>query len=560
MSTKITDRTTEAVVASVADMEPGTMKMSKVGEHRVVVIRTESGFHALDNACPHQGYGLATGALDGDLVTCQWHNWKYRVTDGKCVIGEEDVPCHAVRLDGDDVVVSVTEPTNEERLAKLWPSLRFGIERFYRGQIARDTARLLEAGASPDEIIADALRRGVVRTEWGMGHEMAVSADLLALSDSYDGIDRALPVVQALTAISEETRDRPAHGDPEPVTANPDKATFIAAIEAEDWATAVAALNALGVDQIETARDWFIGAVSQHHYNYGHGLIYTQKTFELIERLPDLADVLLPELALVLTYGTREDTLPYMRKAIRAIDALDTVALATAPASSPTAAQGLVDLLLDADQAPIEELSAAVMNGLGIEGLLNVVSLAAAHRMLRHDLTLEVNTHDEFGWLDITHVMTYVNAARWAWAENPGPEVARLVFMTAWLAHDSGRGERRNDVTPAPLPEPAAGDLGTLVRLKDHVGAVAAALAGEPSAVADELERMSMEDTAGSFIVMAHLVKNSVAARAEAAATGSPLPLAATARFLASPRMERFVTRAVVESMEFIQTGRPPAR
>ena len=71
-------------------------------------MRTSTGFHALDNACPHQGYGLATGALDGELLTCQWHNWKFDVNDGHCVIGEEDVACHAVRVEGDDVIVSIT--------------------------------------------------------------------------------------------------------------------------------------------------------------------------------------------------------------------------------------------------------------------------------------------------------------------------------------------------------------------------------------------------------------------------------------------------------------------
>ena len=82
------DRTVEAAVASASEMAIGSTKMTTVGERRVVVIRTASGFHALDNACPHQGYGLATGSLDGELLTCQWHNWKFRVSDGTCVLGE----------------------------------------------------------------------------------------------------------------------------------------------------------------------------------------------------------------------------------------------------------------------------------------------------------------------------------------------------------------------------------------------------------------------------------------------------------------------------------------
>ena len=61
-------RTVEATLASAQDMTPGSMKMAKVGERRIVLIRTASGFSALNNACPHQGYGLATGSLDGLMM------------------------------------------------------------------------------------------------------------------------------------------------------------------------------------------------------------------------------------------------------------------------------------------------------------------------------------------------------------------------------------------------------------------------------------------------------------------------------------------------------------
>ncbi|MEM9492884.1 MAG: Rieske (2Fe-2S) protein, partial [Myxococcota bacterium] len=33
---------------------------------------------AIDNRCPHEGYPLSTGALKDGIVTCAWHNWKFR--------------------------------------------------------------------------------------------------------------------------------------------------------------------------------------------------------------------------------------------------------------------------------------------------------------------------------------------------------------------------------------------------------------------------------------------------------------------------------------------------
>ena len=78
------------------DLPVGTMRMIKVDGHRVCLVRTSDGLHAIDHACPHEGYGLTQGDLDGDLVTCAWHNWKFRVTDGVCVQGEEGVQTHHV--------------------------------------------------------------------------------------------------------------------------------------------------------------------------------------------------------------------------------------------------------------------------------------------------------------------------------------------------------------------------------------------------------------------------------------------------------------------------------
>ena len=77
-----------------SDVPIGAMRMVKVDGHRICLVRTADGFHAIDHACPHEGYGLTQGELDGDLLTCAWHNWKFRVTDGACVQGEEGVQSH----------------------------------------------------------------------------------------------------------------------------------------------------------------------------------------------------------------------------------------------------------------------------------------------------------------------------------------------------------------------------------------------------------------------------------------------------------------------------------
>src|SRR6476620_7856757 len=99
------------VVGNLAEFPIGSLKLVKVDGRRLCVVHTSSGVHALDNACPHEGYGLTTGELDGELLTCAWHNWKFRVSDGRCVLGEEDVRTHVVDIADDGTMrISLVEP------------------------------------------------------------------------------------------------------------------------------------------------------------------------------------------------------------------------------------------------------------------------------------------------------------------------------------------------------------------------------------------------------------------------------------------------------------------
>lgn len=564
---------TTAVTASVgplADHAVGSMRLARVGERRIAVIRTADGVHALDNACPHQGYGLVTGALDGDVVTCQWHNWKFRVTDGHCLLGEEDVACHRVDIVDGDVQVTVVEPSAAERRAALWPSLLRGVDRYYTGQIARDTARLLDAGATPAEIVAAAMTHTAPRLEDGIGHELANAADCLHLAPLWTGLDVTLPVTQAVAGIAEGARYRPLQSLPTPDTA----VDLVDAIEREDAAAAMAAvlgrLDAGGTAALPGLRADLIEAASAHHLGYGHGAIYTQKTFELLDLVgADHARALLPWLAMSLVQLTREDLLPYMRRATRAIEAVDLDSLAAAPDRRRTAwspDDALMAALLDSDDAPIETAALTVTGGAGVEGLLDAVVLGAAARLLRHDPNVDFDPGVAFDWLDITHALTYANAARWAWRAAPGPTTARLALFTVFLLHDSGRAERWGLVRPVPTPDPRPGSVLDAVLDRRPDDAVAHVLAVDPAdhaavaAVSEQLARAAMADRAGSFIVAAHVVKLIEAARREAAETASMLPLAAAARFAAAPRLERFVAAAAVEAVDFVRTGAPPRR
>ncbi|MBK6309173.1 MAG: Rieske 2Fe-2S domain-containing protein [Candidatus Microthrix sp.] len=57
------------VVANVEDLEVGSTRMVRVDGRRLCLARTIEGVFAIDNACPHEGYGLTQGELVGDVLT-----------------------------------------------------------------------------------------------------------------------------------------------------------------------------------------------------------------------------------------------------------------------------------------------------------------------------------------------------------------------------------------------------------------------------------------------------------------------------------------------------------
>ena len=194
------------------------MKMVRVDDRRLCLVRTSDGVFALDHACPHEGYGMTQGSLDGNLITCAWHNWKFRVDDGTCVVGEEDINTHPATVDDDGAVqVTLRRPDPEAARPRLLASLRRGVERDYIGQVSRDVVRL--AASRHQSRASSSGRRcstGHRAPEFGWGHSIASATDCLAMVDLYEGDQRALPIVQAIAGIAETERDRPVNPLPEP--------------------------------------------------------------------------------------------------------------------------------------------------------------------------------------------------------------------------------------------------------------------------------------------------------------------------------------------------------
>ena len=93
-------------VAQRSEIEHGKSKVVKLGDERVAVFNADGKFYAINNTCPHQGGPLGEGVLDGESITCPWHEWKYDLKTG-CPIVTPAVKTYALQIDGEAIWIAV---------------------------------------------------------------------------------------------------------------------------------------------------------------------------------------------------------------------------------------------------------------------------------------------------------------------------------------------------------------------------------------------------------------------------------------------------------------------
>src|SRR5258706_5083397 len=93
-------------VAAVGDVPPGEMLVVTVGERALALCNVGGTVYAVDNACPHRGGPLGEGDLDGRVLTCPWHAWRWDVTTGESLNNPAlRLGCVPVGVEGPDLVV-----------------------------------------------------------------------------------------------------------------------------------------------------------------------------------------------------------------------------------------------------------------------------------------------------------------------------------------------------------------------------------------------------------------------------------------------------------------------
>ncbi|MGZ9189035.1 MAG: Rieske (2Fe-2S) protein [Nitrospira sp.] len=95
-------------VAQVDEIPPGTCRTVQVKGIFLALCNVNGMFLAVDNTCPHAGGPLGEGALDGEVLECPWHGWRFNVRTGERPENPEiSVACVEVRVQGANVQVKM---------------------------------------------------------------------------------------------------------------------------------------------------------------------------------------------------------------------------------------------------------------------------------------------------------------------------------------------------------------------------------------------------------------------------------------------------------------------
>jgi 3-phenylpropionate/trans-cinnamate dioxygenase ferredoxin subunit len=99
-------------VMRLEQLPPGKGTTVTVAGKDVALFNVDGTIYAMEDSCLHQGLSLGTSQLEGKVVTCRGHGWRYDVTTG-CTLHVKDfgVATYPVKIAEGKIMISVSGQT-----------------------------------------------------------------------------------------------------------------------------------------------------------------------------------------------------------------------------------------------------------------------------------------------------------------------------------------------------------------------------------------------------------------------------------------------------------------
>lgn len=391
---------------------------------------------AFDLKCPHEGYPLIQGDVDDKCVlTCRWHNWRFRLEDGHALRGADRLQTYPVKQEGDHLYVDVTpQPLDLQKRALINDMEGLFTKRYY-GAMGRLWTKWHLKGFPPAEMHAAAIDWAETKWERGFNHGLASLIEWQTLSEQFQDPVKALSCqLEAMDFMAEDAFGQPNFPYTED-TLTFSSESFSQALEQENEDLAIAMLKGFlnSGGTFETLEPILVNYVFNHYLGYGHGAIYLAKIPRLLDYLGHAAlPSLLQALTRYLIVATRDEVLPEFKRYPKVLDAL-TKAFGKevqneAYPSTPPVGISLKELW---------NWLIATSNHYQPKAIMDVLLELAAKNLLHFNtesLTkANLKPKDEFSWLSLSHAITFAEASLKHMERFPFVAAAALTQMAAFI-------------------------------------------------------------------------------------------------------------------------------
>jgi len=99
---------------ALAELKPDSALAVEVDGEDVAVVRSGDEYFAIADLCSHAAIPLSEGDVEDGEIECYLHGSRFDLRSGKPtgLPATEPVAVYPVRVEGDDLLVDVTSPTN----------------------------------------------------------------------------------------------------------------------------------------------------------------------------------------------------------------------------------------------------------------------------------------------------------------------------------------------------------------------------------------------------------------------------------------------------------------
>jgi len=468
---------------SFEELRKSGQLVTKVGSLPVVVFWDAGEAFAIEDRCPHMGFPLHQGTVEGGLVTCHWHHARFDLASG-CTLDPfaDDARAFDVVIRGDDVLVEArpARDTADHLRRRLVQGLEDGLSLV----VAKSVLGLLEHGATVDEIVALGVEWGVRYRDEGWGSGLTVLVAMGNVAPHLEARDRALALAHGLVFVSRDTLGHPPRFALDPLDDRVDigrlSAWYRRFVETRSSdASERVLVTAIGdgdAERVASAEAMMFAAVTDHVFiDGGHTIDFTNKAFEALAYLgAGAAASVLPTLVRQTVRASRDEETSEWRHPhdLAALIRATNEQIADCWAAGETSrgikhdadvAELAWVLLGDDPDEIVASLLGAMAHGATGEQLGRAVAYAAALRLVRF------HTRNEHGdWDTVHHAFTAANALHQALRRQTTVELLRGVVHGALRVYL----DRFLNVPAARLPTRASAELAELDRCWDVQGAV----------------------------------------------------------------------------------------